>query len=119
VTTSEIDDYLAGVSRDHRLVLDELRATILLIIPDAQQGLSYKVPAFRVPGGVVGGFASFKNHMSYLPFSGSVLSRLNDRISAYSHTKSALHFTPSQPLPAALVEELIDERWSEIRARRC
>jgi len=117
VTAKEIDDYLAGVPHDQRQILERLRATILDVVPEAQQCLSYRVPAFRVPGGIVGGFASFKNHMSYLPFSGSVLSQLNDQIGAYSHTKSALHFTASHPLPDDLIARLIHFRWREIRSR--
>jgi uncharacterized protein YdhG (YjbR/CyaY superfamily) len=115
---AEIDRYLNGVPARQRAILERLRATILKVVPDAEQCISYKVPAFRVPGGVVCGFASFKNHMSYLPFSGSVLGQLSDELNAYPHSKSALRFTLSTPLPDELVEQLIRERLSEIHARK-
>jgi uncharacterized protein YdhG (YjbR/CyaY superfamily) len=117
VSTSDIDAYLETVPAVHREVLSALRARILDALPEADAGISYRVPAFRLNGAVVAGFASFTNHMSYLPFSGSVLSELSKEIAGYTHTKSALHFTPGNPLSDDLVERLIAVRVSEIRQR--
>jgi hypothetical protein len=47
------------------------------MVPEAEQVISYRVPAFRVDGKTVAGLAAF-NHLSYLPFSGSVLPRLTE-----------------------------------------
>ena len=51
--------------------------------------ISYRVPAFRVGGRTVAGFAAFKDHLSYLPFSGSVAGQLADELDGYTMTKSA------------------------------
>jgi uncharacterized protein YdhG (YjbR/CyaY superfamily) len=118
MSATEIDRYLKGVPARQRVVLERLRATIMNIVPDAEQCISYRIPAFRVAGGVVCGFASFKNHMSYLPFSGSVLEQLSGELDAYSHSKSALRFTTAMPLSDELVEQLIRVRSAEIRARK-
>ena len=118
MSAAEVDRYLKGVPARQRVMLERLRATILQIVPGAEQCISYQVPAFRVAGGVVCGFASFKNHMSYLPFSGSVLGQLSNDLGAYSHSKSALRFTVASPLPDELVEQLIRARLSEIQARK-
>jgi uncharacterized protein YdhG (YjbR/CyaY superfamily) len=75
--------------------------------------ISYNVPAFRVDGQIVAGFASFKNHLSYLPFSGSVLSELKSELEGYTMTKSALHFPVERPLPKTLVRKLIAVRRSK------
>ena len=76
MTQAEIDHYLEKLDEPKRSTLIELRQTILSVIPEADQGLSYNVPAFRLNGKVVAGFAAFKNHLSYLPFSGSVFPEL-------------------------------------------
>jgi uncharacterized protein YdhG (YjbR/CyaY superfamily) len=86
-------------------------------VPDAEQVLSYRVPAFRVQGKTVAGFAAFKNHLSYLPFSGSVLPQFADELAGYTTTKSALHFPVDRPLPKTLVEKLIHVRLAEVRRR--
>jgi uncharacterized protein YdhG (YjbR/CyaY superfamily) len=61
----------------------------------------------------VAGFAAFQNHLSYLPFSGSVLPQLADELEGYAMTKSALHFPIDRPLPQALVKKLITVRLAE------
>jgi uncharacterized protein YdhG (YjbR/CyaY superfamily) len=109
----EVDDYLRGVEEPQRSVLQALRRTILKIIPEAEQVLSYGLPAFRLGGKTVAGFGAFKHHMSYLPFSGSVLEQLGDELQGYARTKSALHFSVQRPLPKALVKRLIDVRVAE------
>jgi uncharacterized protein YdhG (YjbR/CyaY superfamily) len=114
VSVDEVDEYLKGVDEPKRSTLQALRGTILEVVPEAEQGISYRIPAFRVRGKIVAGFAAFKDHLSYLPFSGSVLGQLTDELQGYTMTKSALHFPVDQPLPKALVEQLIAVRLQEI-----
>ena len=72
MSKDEVDRYLAALEEPKRSTLDALRRTILDIVPEAEQCISYGVPAFRLQGKVIAGFAAFKNHLSYLPHSGSV-----------------------------------------------
>lgn len=72
-----------------------------------------RVPAFRVQGKIVAG-AAFKDHLSYLPFSGSVLEQLGDELRGYTMTKSALHFPADRALPTSLVKKLIAVRLGQI-----
>ena len=117
MSAEEIDDYLRGVEEPKRSTLKALRATILEIVPDAEQVISYRVPAFRVSGKTVAGFAAFNDHLSYLPFSGSVLAELPDDLEGYTMTKSSLHFPVDRSLPKALVRKLIEVRLRELRPR--
>jgi uncharacterized protein YdhG (YjbR/CyaY superfamily) len=114
VSADEVDEYLRSVGEPKRSTLQRLRGTILEVVPEAEQGISYRVPAFRVRGQVVAGFAAFTDHLSYLPFSGSVLGQLTDELQGYTITKSALHFPVDRPLPKPLVKKLIAERLQEI-----
>ena len=113
MSAEDVDEYLRGIEEPKRGMLEALRRTILGIVPDAEQVISYKVPAFRVEGRIVAGFAAFKDHLSYLPFSGSVLPELASELEGYTMTKSALHFPVDRPLPRALVRKLIAARRSE------
>ena len=114
MSAAEIDEYLRAIDEPKRQTLQTLRDTILEVVPDAEQGISYRVPAFRIGGKVVAGFAAFKDHLSYLPFSGSVLGALGDELREYTMTKSALHFPVDRPLPTTLVRKLIAVRLEEI-----
>jgi uncharacterized protein YdhG (YjbR/CyaY superfamily) len=114
MSAAEVDTYLQGLEEPKRRTLDALRSTILEVVPDAEQIISYKVPAFRVDGRIVAGFAAFKDHLSYLPFSGSVLPELESELKGYTMTKSALHFPIDRPLPKALVKKLIAARRRQL-----
>jgi len=110
MSKEEIDAYLTALEEPKQSTLRALRQTIMGIIPDAEQCISYRLPAFRVRGKVIAGFAAFKSHLSYLPHSGSVLPELEDEIAEYAMTKGSLHFPVDSPLPRALVKRLIDVR---------
>ena len=114
VSAEDVDEYLRGVEEPKRSTLEALRAAILEIVPDAEQVISYRVPAFRVGGKTIAGFAAFNDHLSYLPFSGSVLAQLPDDLKGYTMTKSSLHFPIDRPLPKTLVEKLIGVRLREL-----
>jgi uncharacterized protein YdhG (YjbR/CyaY superfamily) len=117
VSAEQIDDYLRGVEEPKRSTLQALRRTILDVIPDAEQAISYGVPAFRMQGTTVAGFAAFKNHLSYLPHSGTVLAQLADDLAGYAMTKGSLHFPVDRPLPKAVVSKLIAVRLIEADRR--
>jgi uncharacterized protein YdhG (YjbR/CyaY superfamily) len=108
-----IDEYLADVKGEKRAALDQLRKTIRSIIPNAEECISYGIPAFRLDGNIVAGFAATKKGCSYFPFSGSTLRTLADELEDYEKTKSSLHFDPVAPLPATLVRKLIKARIAE------
>ncbi len=110
MSAADIDQYLAGVDEPKRTTLEQLRRDILAVIPDAEQCLSYSVPGFKVDGKTIAGFAAFKNHLSYLPHSGSVFSELSDELTGYEKTTGALHFAIDRPLPRELVAKLIAVR---------
>jgi uncharacterized protein YdhG (YjbR/CyaY superfamily) len=113
VSTAEIDAYLANVDEPKRSTLQRLRRAILEVIPDAEEGISYGLPAFRVQDKVVAGFAAFKSHLSYLPHSGSVFPVLRDELGAYKTSTGALRFPIDSPLPKLLVEHLVKVRVAQ------
>ncbi len=113
VSSDEIDQYLADLEEPKRSTLQRLRQTILEVVPAAEEGISYQVPAFRVDGKVIAGFAAFKNHLSYLPHSGSVFPLLRDEVASYKTSTGALQFPVDSPLPKPLVEQLIRVRMAQ------
>jgi uncharacterized protein YdhG (YjbR/CyaY superfamily) len=112
-----IDEYLVALDQPTRKTLEELRRTIVGIIPDAEECISYGMPAFRLQGKVIAGFAAFENHLSYLPHSGSVLAELSNDLAGYKSTQGSLHFAIHKPLPKALVKKLIAVRLNEVRRK--
>ena len=111
---NDIDRYLAGLDEPQRSTLDALRESIMEVVPGAEQSISYGMPAFKVGGKTVAGFAAFKNHLSYLPHSGSVLATLSDDVAPYETSKGSLKFAINKPLPKRLVKKLIHTRMQEL-----
>lgn len=118
MSAGEIDEYLAGLEEPKRSTLEEMRRRILEVVPDAEQTISYSCPAFKVDGNTVAGLAAFKNHLSYLPHSGSVLAAVQDQTRQYTQTRSALHFPVGEPLPRPLIKQLIAVRMRAVGTGR-
>src|SRR5450432_815804 len=98
MSAQEIDKYLEDLEEPKRSTLARLRQMILDVLPEAEQGISYGVPAFKVGGKTIAGFAAFTNHLSYLPHSGSVFPQLSDELQGYSTSTGALRFGVEEPL---------------------
>jgi uncharacterized protein YdhG (YjbR/CyaY superfamily) len=113
VSNREIDQYLGTLDEPRRAALAQMRDTIVAIVPDAEQCISYGMPAFKLRGKTIAGFAAFKNHLSYLPHSGSVIPRLAKETQGYTKTKGSLHFPVDEPLPKNLVKKLLEARMDE------
>jgi uncharacterized protein YdhG (YjbR/CyaY superfamily) len=118
VTKGEIDQYLGTLDEPKRATLARLRETIVAIVPEAEQCISYGMPAFKLRGKTIAGFAAFRGHLSYLPHSGSVISQLAEETEGYTKTKGSLHFPVDKPLPKKLVKKLLDTRMAEAFAQR-
>src|SRR3954454_9156660 len=110
MSAAEIDDYLDRLDEPKRSTLSRLCGDILAVVPDAEQCISYSVPGFKVAGKTIAGFAAFKNHLSYLPHSGSVFPELGEELAGYEKSSGALRFPVDQPLPPGLVAKLIAVR---------
>jgi uncharacterized protein YdhG (YjbR/CyaY superfamily) len=112
-----IDEYLDKLRADQRKLLRDLRANIHSVVPNAEECISYQMPAFRVNGVVVAGFRATARGCSYYPFSGSTLRSLSGDLGNYSQTKSALHFSSDKPLPISLVRKLLKARVAETKSK--
>jgi uncharacterized protein YdhG (YjbR/CyaY superfamily) len=112
-----VDGYLSTVKGERRAALDALRRTIRSIVPGAEECISYGIPAFRLDGRIVAGFAATANGGSYYPFSGSTLATLASDLEGWEGTKSAVHFSADRPLPKTLVRKLVRTRIAEANAK--
>lgn len=117
MTKKEIDAYLVKVPDPQRSTLEALRQILHTVLPNADECITYGVPTFKVDGRSIAGFASYKNHCSYFPMSGSTLTTLKDDVAKYETTKGALRFAIDKPLPISLVKKLVKTRSQEEAAK--
>lgn len=109
--TAEVDAYIAALPEPKRGTLDEVRRRILAVLPEAEQKISYGMPAFAISGKVIAGIAAFKNHLAYLPHSGRVFTGLERELEGFVRTMGSLHFPVDEPLSQELIAALIDEKF--------
>lgn len=109
-TLKDTDSYLALQPEKVRDVLEKLRQTIKSSAPEAEEVISYGMPAFRYHGMLVY-FAAFKNHCSFFP--GSIVEKMKNELKNYKTSKGTIQFTAEKPLPAALVKKIIKARVKE------
>jgi uncharacterized protein YdhG (YjbR/CyaY superfamily) len=110
-----IDEYLAHVQVDQRCALEELRQAIHVMVPGAQECISYGVPAFRLNGRSLIFFGAWANHCAFYPGSSTTLKKFRNDLKGFQTSKSTLRFSPDKPLPVALVKKLVQARMAEIR----
>jgi uncharacterized protein YdhG (YjbR/CyaY superfamily) len=91
-----------------------VRGSLREILPRAEEGLSYGVPAFRVDGRPVAGFSAAAEHLSYLPHSGSITGEMADDLAGYTTSKGAFRFPIGEPPPKALLAKLVAARLAEL-----
>jgi uncharacterized protein YdhG (YjbR/CyaY superfamily) len=113
---SEIDDYLANLTEDQRAALERVRAIVAHAAPDAEEGKSYGMPAFRHGGRPLLGFQAAKHHLSVHPFSPEVIDQVRDRLEGFDVSKGTIRFTPEHPLPEDVIHELVALRLAGINA---
>ena len=114
MSREEVDGYLSNLDEPKRSTLIEVRRRILAVVPEAEQCISYGMPAFRLRGKVVAGFAAFTHHLSYLPHSGRVFPELESELVGYETSTGALRFPIDEPLPEPLVRRLIEVRLHQL-----
>ncbi|MCI4328838.1 MAG: DUF1801 domain-containing protein [Thermoplasmata archaeon] len=114
--TVAVDEYLARVPAPFRGALETLRRTIRAAAPDAEEVISYKMPAFRSHGMLVY-YNAYRDHCSLFVGSTATQRRFAAELKPYETGKGTLKFTPDRPLPQGLVRRLVKARLAENAGR--
>ena len=108
-----IDEYLATVKPDHRRTLQKLRQTIQAAVPNAEERISYGIPAFRLNRRSLVFFGAWANHCAFYPGSVATLKNFRKELRNFQTSKGTIRFSPDKPLPVALVKKLVKTRIAE------
>ncbi len=107
-----IDEYLAPLSDEKRAALQKLRRAIKSVVPEAEECISYQIPAFRLRGRMLVAFGAAANHCAFYPGAYPIRAHKND-LKTYDTSKGTIRFQADRPLPAALVRKLVKARVAE------
>jgi uncharacterized protein YdhG (YjbR/CyaY superfamily) len=107
-----IDEYLVQQPPKSRTALEKLRQIILSVAPDAEEVISYAMPAFKYHGILVG-FAGWKNHSGFYPWNSRTVTEFKEDLKGYETSKGAVQFPLDKPIPVALVKKIVKARMKE------
>jgi uncharacterized protein YdhG (YjbR/CyaY superfamily) len=104
----DIDDYISRCPVEVQGILQRVRETIRDAAPDANEVISYQMPAFRQHGILVY-FAAWQKHIGlYPPVSGDAA--IEKAVSKYAGPKGNLQFPLDEPIPYALIKRIVKLR---------
>ena len=106
-----IDEYIATFPEETRKILEELRAVIKDVAPEAVEKISYQMPTFDLKGNLVH-FAAFKNHIGLYP-TPSGTEAFKEELSIYQGAKGSIKFPIDEPLPMKLIRKIVKFRVAE------
>src|SRR4029077_17560342 len=112
----DIDGYITLQPKETRVKLEKIRQTIKSITPDAEEVISYSMPAFKYYGIVVW-FAGFKNHIGFYPMA-SGIETFKKELSVYKWAKGSVQFPLDKPLPIGLIKKIVKFRVKENLSKR-
>ncbi len=112
---SAIDDYLQQVTPAQKAGLERVRKIVRKAVPEAEEVISYGIPAFRYHKQYLIGLAAFKNHLSVFPTSHPI-EVLAEQLGGFELSKGSIHFTTDHPIPESIISELLRTRLKDIEA---
>ena len=114
-----VDAYIAGFPPSVRRVLACVRATIRKTVPDAVEGISYKIPAYKLRGKPLMYFAGWERHFAIYPVgSRAVAAAFKDELADYEMSKGTIRFLLDEPVPVELIARIAAFRAGEVSAAR-
>ena len=116
-----VDDYLAAQTAEAQAVLRQVREAIRRALPDAEEKISYQIPAYRQHGSTFIFFAGWKSHYSMYPVSRALVEALGEELAPYAISKGTIRFPYEGAVPLDLIARiavfLADEAAAAARAK--
>ena len=106
------DEYIAAFPIEVQAVLNELRAVVKEAAPQAEEKISYQMPAFILNGKPLVYFAAFKKHIGFYPIP-SGISTFEKELSVYETGKGSVKFPINKPMPLDLISRIVKFRVNE------
>jgi len=107
-----INEYVSSLPENAQKAMSEIIATIKAKVPNAEEHISYNMPAFKVNGEYFVHFSAWKNHIGMYPIPAGN-EAFQKQIEPYRSAKSSLNFPLDKPMPIKLIEKVIKFRIAE------
>lgn len=111
-----VDAYIAAQTEEAQAILQRVRGAIRRAMPEAEEAISYQIPAYKLAGHPVLYFAGWKAHFSLYPASVPLVAALKAELAPYELSKGTIRFPLAQPVPLRLIERIARFRKKEAAA---
>jgi uncharacterized protein YdhG (YjbR/CyaY superfamily) len=115
---TNVDEYISAQPETAQVVLQLVRSTLRKALPGAEELISYKIPAYRLHGGIVLYFAGWKQHYALYPGGEHMVAAFKDQLASYKVSKGTIRFPLSEPVPVSLIERIAKFRAEEAAQRK-
>ena len=112
-----VDEYIALQPDPVQNVLQRVRSIIRKSLPEAEEVISYQIPAYKLGGTAVIYFAGWKQHYSIYPAGKRLVEAFKEELAPYEISKGTIRFPLSQPVPGSLIREIAKFRAKEVTER--
>lgn len=106
-----VDEYLSAFPASTKKILQQVRKTIKQAAPNAEELISYNMPAFKL-NGVLVFFAGYENHVGFYP-TPSGIEAFKKELSNYMWAKGSVQFPLDKPMPLDLITRIVKYRVKE------
>ena len=100
-----VDQYIAGFPPDVRAILEKIRETVRKSVPDAEEVISYQMPAFKYHGMLLY-YAAFRDHYSIFAAAARDAPEFRERLAPYRMSKGTLRFPLDKRVPVGLIRDI-------------
>jgi uncharacterized protein YdhG (YjbR/CyaY superfamily) len=111
ITATNVDEFIAAYPPSVQKMLKQLRAAIKKAAPEAEESISYMMPAYKLHGPLVY-FGAYEKHIGFYP-TGTGVAAFQKEIASYKSSKGAIQFPLDEPLPLTLVEKIVKFKVKE------
>jgi len=106
-----VDEYIGTFPVATKKIMQQVRKTIIDAAPEAEEVISYNMPAYKQEGMLVF-FAAYKEHIGFYPTPGGI-EAFKKELSVYNSAKGSVQFPIDTPMPLALITKIVKYRVKE------
>ncbi len=100
-----VDEYISVFPEQTKIILEKVRNTIVKVLPDAEERISYGIPTYTFPAGNVVHFGGYPKHIGFYPGSGAIID-FAEQLKEYETSKGTIRFPLDKPIPYDLIEKI-------------
>lgn len=106
---TSVAEYFGDHSGVHLEILEKIKRIILSEAPQAEEVISYGMPAFKL-GKIIAGVSAYKHHVSFYPFEGSLVSKYKKKLKGFKCLKGTIQIDINKEFPEDVIREIVKDK---------